>query len=50
MERDPELFDTDALLHIGRPVWFEKHPLAGRGRGLLSSHRETAKGGPRFTG
>ncbi len=24
-------FDSDALLHIGRPVWFEKHPAQAEG-------------------
>ena len=26
-----DLFDTDALLHIGRPYWFDKHPSQAEG-------------------
>jgi len=31
MERDNDLFDSDALLHIGRPLWFDKHPSQAEG-------------------
>jgi len=26
-----DLFDSDALLHIGRPYWFDKHPSQAEG-------------------
>ncbi len=33
MERheSTDLFDSDAHLHIGRPVWFERHPSQAEG-------------------
>lgn len=32
MERDDNVpFDTDALQHIGRPYWFDKHPSQAEG-------------------
>ena len=31
MERDDHLFDTDALLFVGRPYWFDKHPSQAEG-------------------
>lgn len=32
MERDDNApVDTDALLHIGRPYWFDRHPSQAEG-------------------
>jgi hypothetical protein len=31
MERDDDLFDSDALQHIGRPYWFDRHPSQAEG-------------------
>ncbi len=33
MERDEktELFDSDALLHIDRPYWYDRHPSQAEG-------------------
>lgn len=31
MDRENDLIDTDALLHIGRPYWFDRHPSQAEG-------------------
>ncbi len=31
MNNASDLIDTDALLFIGRPYWFEKHPSQAEG-------------------
>lgn len=31
MDRENDLIDTDALQHIGRPYWFDRHPSQAEG-------------------
>lgn len=30
-DENDDLFDSDALLHIGRPYWFDRHPSQAEG-------------------
>lgn len=30
-DESTEQFDSDALLHIGRPYWFDRHPSQAEG-------------------